>query len=313
MLGRMVAEHLAAHPPAEVWSTELREICAACDALLLNLECCVSARGAPTRTIPGKPFFFRAPPAAIEALEAIGTSFAGCANNHALDFGADALADTLELLQKGGIATAGAGGDLEGARRGVVVGAGTLRLGILALSDHPEEFAAVQAGPGIAHADLRRGLPDWVAAELSRLRSEADLVLAFPHWGPNMSSRPARWQRQRAGELLEAGADALAGHSAHVFHGIELGPRGPLIYDLGDALDDYAVDSGLRNDLGILALWRPGGDPELELVGLRLDYCRTGLAGGADAAWIAARLERACAELGSVARRTGESHFVVER
>jgi hypothetical protein len=35
-----------------------------------------------------------------------------------------------------------------------------------------------------------------------------------------------------------------------------------VLYDLGDALDDYAVDRELRN-LGILALWRPGGEPRL--------------------------------------------------
>jgi hypothetical protein len=46
-----------------------------------------------------------------------------------------------------------------------------------------------------------------------------------------------------------------------------------------------------------MALWRPAGEPELELVGLRLDYCYTRLAEGEDADWIARRLENACKEL----------------
>ena len=54
--------------------------------------------------------------------------------------------------------------------------------------------------------------------------------------------KPARWQRKLADELLAAGADAVIGHSSHVFHGVALRPGGPALYDLGDALDDYAVD-----------------------------------------------------------------------
>jgi poly-gamma-glutamate capsule biosynthesis protein CapA/YwtB (metallophosphatase superfamily) len=304
MLGRAVARELS---PA-VWSDELLGICAECDAMVVNLECCISDRGSPTRLIRDKPFFFRAPPAAVEARAVIGTTVAAAANNHALDYGPDALADTLDHLRGAGIASAGAGMDEQEARRGVLIEAGTLRLGVLALSDHPAEFAARADSPGIAYADLRRGLPDWVASELARLRAEADAVLAFPHWGPNMTVRPETWQRRRAAELIDAGADAVAGHSAHVFHGIG---DGPVLYDLGDALDDYAVDAELRNDLGLLALWRPDGRPRLELVGLTLDFCRTRLASGADADWIADRLARACEELGTAIERAAEARFAV--
>lgn len=125
-----------------------------------------------------------------------------------------------------------------------------------------------------------------------------------------MTRAPAGWQRERAHELLAAGADAVAGHSAHVFHGVELTPRGPALYDLGDALDDYAIDPKLRNDLGVLALWRPAG--QLELVGLHLDFCRTELATGKDADWIAARLRLACGELGTSVRRLDEARFAID-
>ena len=312
MLGRKVAEALATTPPAEVWSPGVREACAACDALVVNLECCVSTRGTPTSLIPGKPFFFRAPPSGVEALRAIGASVAGLANNHALDFGVEALADTLEHLRAGGIVPVGAG-MVDSARRGVVVAAGRLRLGVLALTDHPGEYEAERDRPGVAHADLRRALPAWVTTELRRLRSEADVVLAFPHWGSNMNASPERWQVARARELLTAGADAVAGHSAHVFHGAALTPAGPVLYDLGGAIDDYAIDEELRNDLGLLAEWRPRSDPEIQLIGLRLGYCRTELAAGADAEWIARRLQRACAKLGTSVERLDEARFALLR
>lgn len=325
MLGRAVGERLAAGQVERVWSEEVLRLARACDLVVLNLECCLSERGEPTRRVPGKPFFFRAPPRAAGALTALGNVAAGLANNHALDYGQDALLDTMEILREAGIPFAGAGAEVEGARQGTVALAAGRRIGLLALSDHPVEFAAGPDSAGIAHADLRRGVPGWVAAELGRLRERCDVVIAFPHWGPNMTSEPAAWQRKAAAELQALGADLVAGHSSHVFHGAGWGERGPLLFDLGDALDDYAVDPVLRNDLGVMALWRPGGlaqpashpgddlrqRPELEPVGLRLDFCRTELARGADAEWIARRLEGACAALGTRVERSGAQRFAV--
>jgi poly-gamma-glutamate synthesis protein (capsule biosynthesis protein) len=311
MLGRSVGERLERNEPAELWSPELRRLCRSLDALVANLECCISTRGRPTTRIRGKPFFFRGPPRAVEALAALGVTAVGMANNHALDFEQEGLADTLRHLEAAGIAAAGAGPDADRAPRGAVVRAGDARLGLLAVSDHPAEFAAGPRSWGIAYADLPAGLPGWTLAELERLRGQSDLVVAFPHWGPNMTVRPKGWQRRRALELLEAGADAVAGHSAHVFHGVESSSGNPIIYDLGDALDDYAVDSELRNDLGLLACWRPRSEPRIELVGLRLHFCYTDLARGADADWISSRLERACAELGTGVERVGEQRFAL--
>jgi poly-gamma-glutamate synthesis protein (capsule biosynthesis protein) len=84
------------------------------------------------------------------------------------------------------------------------------------------------------------------------------------------------------------------------------------LFDLGDALDDYAVDRRVRNDLGLMALWRPG-DPqaELELIGLTLDFCHTRLAGAEDAEWIAMRLTEACEPLATRVERLGEQRFRV--
>ena len=312
MLGRSVARRLTKAPAQRVWSEELAALCATCDAVICNLECCISQRGARTARIPGKPFFFRAPLTAVEALTAAGVSCVSLANNHALDYETEALADTLEQLSAAGVMAVGAGPDSDRARRGAVIAAGELRIGLLAVTDHPMEYSAGPRSPGVAWADLRAGLPDWIGGELRRLRNEADFVVAFPHWGPNMTTGPARWQRRRAHELVRAGADLVAGHSAHVFHGIERIAGRHVLYDLGDALDDYAVDAELRNDLGILALWHPGAKtPELELVALRLGFCETALARGPDADWIAARLARACTELGTRPERVSEERLVV--
>ena len=285
-------------------------MCGSLDLVVCNLECCISDRGERTRRIAGKPFFFRGPPAAVRSLQSIGVRAVSLANNHALDYEADALGDTIGLLRGSGIAAGGAGRGPEEARRGAIVEVGESRVGLLCLSDHPAEYAAAGGALGIAYADMRDGVPAWVLSELAALRERCDLLIAFPHWGPNMTAAPERWQRRAAVALQEAGADLVAGHSAHVFHGVQWTDRGPILFDLGDALDDYRIDRYLRNDLSVLAIWSPGTGPgELELVALRLRFCRTELAHGADADWIAARLERACEELGSQVVRMDEGRF----
>jgi poly-gamma-glutamate capsule biosynthesis protein CapA/YwtB (metallophosphatase superfamily) len=309
MLGRGVAQHLDSTPAPDLWAPELRELLLGCDSVICNLECCISTRGQPTTRIPAKRFFFRAPPTAIDALGAIGVAAVGLANNHALDFEQEALLDTLDLLRGAGIEACGAGADLEAARSTKSITAGELALGIVAAADHPAEYSAAADAPGIAHADLVAGAPTWLLNRVAELRRRADLVLAFVHWGPNMTVRPAAWQQRLADELLEAGADAVAGHSSHAFHGIGIRPGGIAIYDLGGALDDYAVHPRYRNDLGLCAIWSPRGHGGLELVGLRLRFCYTQIAKGPDAEWIATRVSGACRELGTPVERIGEARF----
>ena len=263
--------------------------------VVCNLECCVSEHDERTDRIRGKPFF-RAPPSATGALASVGVTAVSLANNHALDFGTVALLDTLDHLAAASIAAAGAGPDVDRARRGAVLPAGGVRLGLLAATDHPEEFGAGPDSPGVAFADLPAGLPEWIRTELARLRAEADVVVAFPHWGPNMTSEPAGWQRARARELVAAGADLVAGHSAHIFHGIEwIGDARSL--RPGGAPTTTPSIRGCGTTSGS-SPWRPLGEPRLELVGARAPLLRDGARGPA-ADWIAARLESACAPFGT--------------
>ena len=311
MLGRMVARALERQAPETLWAAELRELTASLDLVVCNLECCISERGEPTELIDGKPFVFRGPPAAVDALKAMSITAVGLANNHALDFGEQALKDTLERLDRGGIATAGAGLGLEAARSPAVLTTAGVRVAVVAVTDHPAEYAAAPRRWGVAYAPMRNEKPAWLLKLIEVARAHSDLVIAFPHWGPNMATRPSRRQKRIAASLHAAGADLVAGHSAHVHHGVGW-DGGPTLFDLGDVLDDYRVDPALRNDLGVFAIWRPHSSPELELVGLRLEYCCMRLASGADADWIAGRLERASRELGTAVTRVAEQRFAVE-
>jgi hypothetical protein len=150
-------------------------------------------------------------------------------------------------------------------------------------------------------------VPEWLLEGVAGV--EADLVVVTPHWGPNMTAEPPSHVRSASAALRDAGAALVAGHSAHVFHGIADG----VLYDTGDFLDDYIVDPQLRNDLGLLFLvtFDGGRVRRVEAVPLKLDYCYTALAEGADADWVRARFRRACAELDTHVRED-DGRLVVE-
>jgi poly-gamma-glutamate capsule biosynthesis protein CapA/YwtB (metallophosphatase superfamily) len=300
MLGRIVAERLIADPAMPLVAPEVAERIASADAFVLNLECCISDRGARFPD-PRKPFYFRAPPLAAERLAALGVSAVTLANNHALDYGPVALLDTLRHLEAAGITAVGAGADETAARTPQLVDCGRLRLRLVAFSDHPAAYAAGADEPGIAFADLRSGLPEW-ARHAARPGPDADAVLVTPHWGPNMVSRPLKHVRRAAEALVAAGATLVAGHSAHVFQGV--GAR--VLFDLGDFLDDYAVDRELRNDLGLLWLVDLDTDAprRIRALPLALDHCFTREASESEADWIAGRLGELSAPFGSAVERT---------
>jgi poly-gamma-glutamate capsule biosynthesis protein CapA/YwtB (metallophosphatase superfamily) len=301
MLGRGVADALIRDRGTRVFAPEVVDQLASADAVVLNLECCISDGGTPFPD-PRKRFFFRAPPRAAERLAELGVDAVTLANNHALDYGPEALLDTLSHLESAGVAAVGAGADDIRAREPLILRCGPLRVRLVAFSDHPAGYASAPGQPGIAYVDLSSGPPDWAGAA-ARPGPECDAVLVTPHWGPNMVTEPLRRVRRAANALVGAGATLVAGHSAHVFQGV----ADRVLFDLGDFLDDYAVDPELRNDMGLLWLVElsTDGPRRIRALPLALEYCFTRQASAAETDWIERRLRDLCAPFGTGVERSG--------
>jgi poly-gamma-glutamate synthesis protein (capsule biosynthesis protein) len=294
MLGRGVAERLQRDPRAPLVHPALAEVAGSADLFVINLECCVSDRGAPIE-VPGKPFFFRAPPVAAQRLAELGVDCVTLANNHVLDFGEVALLDSLLHLGAAGIATVGAGEDLARARRAHTFSLAGGLLRVVAAADDPPFYAAGPDRPGIAFADLAREVPAWLVEAARPVGGE--MVLVTIHWGPNMTSAPVSHVRRAATLLESTGATLITGHSAH----IPQGRRGRVLFDLGDFLDDYAIDPDVRNDLSLLWLVTldTTGPRDVEGLPVCLEYGHTRPASTTETARLAELLRRRCDATGA--------------
>ncbi|WP_423746026.1 CapA family protein [Haladaptatus sp. SPP-AMP-3] len=255
MLGRLINERQRQRSVSGVWGN-VEGTLRALDGLFINLECCLSAGGT-LWTDTYRPFHFRADPDwAIPALESVGVEWTNLANNHVLDYGPDALADTVGHLDDAGIRHSGAGADLEAACSPAFVTVDGLEVALVSFTDNTPEFAAKSDKAGTAYVNFDVTHPQAVrrvGRSLARARTEdPDLLVASLHWGPNMRTEPTVEFREFARWLAEEGVDIVHGHSAHVFQGVEVIDDTLVLYDTGDFVDDYATDSERHNDRGFL-------------------------------------------------------------
>jgi poly-gamma-glutamate synthesis protein (capsule biosynthesis protein) len=112
MLSRGVGARMKAE---DDWNLPFEEIAGtlrSADLRFCNLECPISDRGHNLHHL----YSFRADPTALEGLKTAGFNVVSQANNHAYDWGPEALLDSLDRLRAAGIRPAGAGQNALAAR-----------------------------------------------------------------------------------------------------------------------------------------------------------------------------------------------------
>ncbi|MDQ2054624.1 CapA family protein [Halobellus sp. H-GB7] len=312
MLGRLVDERQWTRPVAAVWGDLLDTLCDL-DGLFINLECALSIRGEPWRRTP-RTFRFRADPDwAAPALDRAGVDCCALANNHILDFEEAALRDTLDHLDDQHIAHAGAGRTREEAFEPALVSIHDLEVAFISLTDNTPEYAATESSPGTAYVvidadDEKSRATVQETLERARVHSP-DLLIVSLHWGPNMVERPPESFREFAHWLVDEGVDVVHGHSAHVFQGIEVYQGRPILYDTGDFVDDYAVDSRLRNDRGFLfelLVSQTGELSELRLRPTEISDCSVHEASQEAAEWSRRRMRDLSSPFGTTFELDGD-------
>lgn len=236
------------------------------DIVFGNLECCLATSGQP---VP-KRYNFRGHPRGALALSEANIRVVSLANNHALDYGKPALAETIEHLRKAGVVAVGAGHTLAEARALRIVSVRGVRVGFLAyLGLFPSILPLRAHEPGIDMAELPR-----LRREVAAARRKVDILVVSMHCGVEQSRKPSPLQRAIAHAAVDAGADLVIGHHPHVVQPVER-YRGKIIaYSLGNFVFDPSLssirDGGRGWSAMLVTTLQPREPPRVRLADLRI-------------------------------------------
>ena len=220
--------------------------------MMANNEFPYSDRGTPT---PDKTYTFRADPKDAHIMKDMGVDIVGLANNHAYDYGPDALIDTIDTLNDIKLPFVGAGKNIAEASHPVYFHANGHVISIVAATQierlgSPDTKEATADSPGV----LRTLDPKKAVAAIEEAAANSDFTVMFVHWGTESTDLVEKRQRDLARAYVDAGADLIIGAHPHVLQGIDYVDDVPVFYSLGNfwfnsrTLDTCIVRATLDGD-----------------------------------------------------------------
>lgn len=210
------------------------------DITMVNQEFPFSERGV---AMEEKQYTFQAPPNRVGILEELGIDIVSLANNHALDYGREALSDTFKTLDDTGISYVGAGENLDRAKKLELIEVSNTKVGFLSAS-RVIPVASWNASKSVAGIFTTYSA-DAMLKEIEMARDLCDLLVVYVHWGVEFEETPANYQINMAKAYIEAGADVIIGSHPHVVQGIEYYLGKPIIYSLGNFIFGNTIKEGM--------------------------------------------------------------------
>jgi Bacterial capsule synthesis protein PGA_cap len=200
------------------------------DVAMVNLETAITDRGVEQPKI----YHFRTTPNALVTLQHAGIDAVSMANNHAVDYGPDGLADTLAAQASSPIPVVGIGANAEQAFAPAVFRVRGTTVAVIAstqINDYTvHTYPATDTKPGVAgNLDNARLLQ-----AVRKAREAYDVVVVFLHWGSDYTSCPDEAQTATATALAGAGVDVVVGGHAHRVQGAGWLGRTYVDYGLGN-------------------------------------------------------------------------------
>lgn len=247
-----------------------RQAIADADFFMANQEFPFSDRGTQA---PDKQYTFRLPPERVKLFSELGMDGVTLANNHALDFGQDALLDSCGVLDGAGIQHTGAGENLDAAKQPVSIEVGGRKIAVIGATRviPVADWAAGANHPGM----LATYDPSVVLEEIGSLRQEYDYVIVYVHWGIERDETPQEYQRTLGKQYIDAGADLVIGAHPHVLQGIEYYKGKPIVYSLGNFIFGSSIPRTMLLEVTLAggenaAYEEPDAGREHGEIGLRL-------------------------------------------
>jgi poly-gamma-glutamate capsule biosynthesis protein CapA/YwtB (metallophosphatase superfamily) len=194
-----------------------------------------------------------ADPDHLAALFEAGFGALTLAGNHMSDCGEEGIIATREGVNRLGMACCGAGVDLIEARRPAILSIAGRRISILSYNCvGPEKGWATETKAGVAFVRIETadGSPITPSAFLEKASSQsvcsmqqdiisakenADIVIVALHKGiVHTPALLAPYEQPIAYAAIDAGADIVIGHHAHIIRGIEFYREKPIFHGLGN-------------------------------------------------------------------------------
>ncbi len=236
-------------PDPEKVFRQVKDLFHQADIVFCNLESTVCSRDTPPTPFV-RVIRLRSDPEMVHALTDAGIDIVSLANTHTMDYGPAGLLQTMATLDRHGIRYFGAGRTIAEARTPVVLDLKGTRIAFLGYHTY-DMFAAAasEVTPGQAMVRVSAYLPpphvfreevSQMQKDIRAARKQADVVIVSWHWGQSMTSQLAVHQPYLGHLAIDAGADAVLGHHAHMLQGIELYRGKPICYSLGN----FVMDAG---------------------------------------------------------------------
>lgn len=256
--------------PATIFNF-VRERIKRADLGFCQLEVNLTTRGV---RLPQARHTMRGDPAIADALVDTGLEVVSFAGNHCMDWGPEGLFDTLDNLSRAGAIQIGTGKNIEEARRPAYVTRNGLTVGFVSVNSIlPQNYWAEENKAGCAplrahtvyeqiehdqpgtparvHTYSFRDDLDALVSTIREVREKADIVVLSHHAGIHFV--PAvipDYQREVAYAAIDAGADLVLGHHAHILKGIEVYKGRTIAYSLANFAIDLRMDEAHAKSRG---------------------------------------------------------------
>jgi poly-gamma-glutamate capsule biosynthesis protein CapA/YwtB (metallophosphatase superfamily) len=206
------------------------------DLVVSNLEGPITnEKSVSSGTIPGSPnnYIFTFPANLPQTLFKANIKLVNLGNNHILNFGNRGLESTKKYLEESDISYFGE----PSGEKSVIKNINGVKIALVSYNEFSNDI------------ELEKNL---TINEIKKVKTEADIVIVFSHWGAEYVKEPGNSIKKLAYEFIDVGADLIIGSHSHVTGFIEEYNGKRIYYSLGNFVFDQYFNEDVRRGLGVI-------------------------------------------------------------
>lgn len=236
----------------------VRDLIQSTDVAIANLEGAFTTNPSVTASLVSKELIFTFDPALAPKLSVLGFDVMGLANNHSYNYGAKGLESTRRYVGSAGMLYYG--DPFNKAETSTVIIKNGIRIGLVGF----HEFYYTNFNN--------------VFQEISRLRSEVDVLIVTPHWGVEYQKEPTTKMKEWAHAFIDSGADVVVGTHTHIVGDTEMYKGKKIYYSIGNfAFDQYFSKATSQGLAVILNIYKDEKEISISFTDIPINIDRNGV------------------------------------